>query len=239
MPKIREGQRINTGFEPAVSLGGKKEEMSFTALVSTERVNRMGMVVLNTAFNRKALANFRKQPVLIDSHHGWDLKNILGSWENLKVTKDGLIGTARYMEHYEPAEHAYKLTQMGLGAFSIAFNVVDMATGEDEIKKNKAIPAKIKKAKPEAVITALELMEISQCCVPVNPDTVNSWVANSRDREGAESLVRLAVESGYYETEPEILPPPVNPRKKEITRLYLSKIQQRNELDLLLMELNT
>lgn len=241
MPRqIKTGDRVNTSFEPPVCLGSKKEEMSVTVLVSNEKVNRMGMVVLNSAFGK--MSNFKKQPVLLDNHPsrtGGGLEKVLGGWKNLRVTADGLIGTAVYKENHPPAQHAYELCEMGLGAFSIGFKVLDVLLGEDMIKKSKDVPAKVKKAKPMAVMTSLELMEISQCCVPQNPDAVNDFLVNSEDREGAERLVRLAVETGFYSSEPEIIPPVINTRKRVVTGQYLQQIMLRNELEMLLADVNT
>lgn len=205
MENIDITQPVSLGWQPQkIELALDETKETLDVLVSSEKKNRMGMIVLNTAFGK--MSNFKRQPVLMDSHDRMNrgLGAIVGRWSNMRVTERGLEGRAHYFTDIPEGERAFYLAKKGLAAFSVGFNVVKAIVGEEEIKDSKELSSKIKKQQPFVVVTALDLLEITQCCIPQNAEAVNEFIAGQDDKEGVRDLVQLAVEKGFYETEPEI-----------------------------------
>ena len=73
--------------------------------------------------------------------------------------------------------------------------------GEKAIQENKDIPRSIKRAKPYAVFTEVDLEEVSQVVIPRNPDAVQKFYAE-KPQEWHE-VVTMAMDAGFYEKQPD------------------------------------
>ena len=171
-------------------------------LVHTQNKTRGGLLVLSEGIKMK---NFKRHPVLLESHNRYDLKNIIGRWSKLSFDDKGaLSGDVEYFVDREGGAVAWDLYEKNLAAFSISFNILDAIVGTQTIQESSIIPAFAKKQKPFVVFTEVELEEISQVVIPKNPEAVKKFCSDNPD--DWEGVVKMASENGYYEVDPFTLP---------------------------------
>lgn len=189
--EIQEGERSRYSFGKTDTEMADGEKNSIRVLVSSERLNRRKLVVMNSAYNLK---DFLRHPVLLASHGRYALDDIIGRWSKMEVTDKGLYGTAEYFMDRPKAMMAWDLVQKGLAAYSIGFNVRQALFGK-QIAESKDIPRRIKNKDPWVVFTEIDLEEVSQCVIPVNADAVLHHLEENPD---ARELIELAKEQGLY-----------------------------------------
>ena len=140
-----------------------EEQHSVQAVFSHAQKDRAGDVLPPQVLLDGA-ENFRKNPVLLDSHAYGSVKNIIGRVEDLHAEGDALAGTAVYFcgKGNEAADWAFTLAKEGLAAFSVGFRALDYEYITDKGADGREVVTgyRFKKA---------ELLEISQAAVPCNP----------------------------------------------------------------------
>lgn len=159
-----EGARGFTGFEVK---GVDEDRRTVTALVSSASVDRYGEIVLPEAF-AEHLDRFMANPVLV-AGHAYGTENgdptVIGQWTDLKITSEGLIGTALFMHDDELAEKYFKrYVQKAMRAFSVGF-----LTRAYEMRDHKMSDGRTQRIR---VFTEVELIEISCVTIPANRDAV-------------------------------------------------------------------
>ena len=139
------------------------EQGYIKAVVSTEAIDRDGEVILSKAWGN-TIGEFMKHPVLLSSHDYNDLTKQLGEWVDLKVTDNGLEGTAKYYINKGNAEAdwGYELAKRGQAAFSVGFMSKDHVEGGTTQNGYD----------PKRTYTDVELLEISQVSVPSNREAL-------------------------------------------------------------------
>lgn len=137
--------------------------------MSTQSVDRDGEVIAAGAW-RKTLPNFKKHPVLLSSHDYGDLRKQIGQLTGLKITDSGLLAKPLYYinQGNEEADWAFNLAKKGMAAFSVGFIPKKWEDGHAENS-------------PRRTYTEVELLEISQVCVPSNRDAIQGVRSKSAD----------------------------------------------------------
>lgn len=124
-------------------------ENKFHAVLSDSLEDRHGDIVVQ----EWVLTNFKKNPVLLDSHDYWSIEKIIGKWAKIAVKDGKLQGEIEFAVSNPLGMIAYNLAKDGfLNALSAGF--IPLEFGEKgEIKKS-------------------ELLEGSMVSVPANPRTL-------------------------------------------------------------------
>lgn len=124
-------------------------ENKFHAVLSDSLEDRHGDIVVQ----EWVLTNFKKNPVLLDSHDYWSIEKIIGKWAKIAVKDGKLQGEIEFAVSNPLGLIAYNLAKDGfLNALSAGF--IPLEFGEKgEIKKS-------------------ELLEGSMVSVPANPRTL-------------------------------------------------------------------
>jgi hypothetical protein len=107
------------------------------------------------------------QVPLIDSHDRWSVKNVLGSFQDMRV-EDGcrLVGTVYFSQTEAGNEAFIKVKEGHLTDFSVGYNnltVKEIASGNEYITGGKTYKG------PCRVVTAWELKELSICPIGADP----------------------------------------------------------------------
>jgi HK97 family phage prohead protease len=128
------------------------------AIVSTNKVDRDGDIILPEAFKDK-LKLYKAHPVLLTSHNYYQLMSQIGEAESVKITDIGLEVKFKYYvgEGNVEADWGWNLARKGIAAFSIGFMGLDYEwiKGENELITGRKY-------------LQVELLEISQVLVPSN-----------------------------------------------------------------------
>ena len=135
---------------------------TLTVYVSTSDVDRDKEMIMPTAWK---LESYKKNPVIINSHNYSDVMNVIGKAIDMGIDSRGLWLTIQYIldkdekgNFLNPASAwAYALVLNGMSSFSVGFIENKSVAGEGGVKK---------------VYTDVELLEVSQVCVPANPEAV-------------------------------------------------------------------
>ena len=175
------------------------EQHIVQAVVSTETPDRDGDIVLASAF-KKRLSIYRKHPILMASHRHTDLRAQIGEALDIRANDKGLTARFKYYfgEGNEEADWAYNIASKGRAAYSIGF-----------------IPHTYQDLNPETnkearrQFTDIELVEISQVCVPANLEALTSCL-DSEDQIESE-LAGIAIK--MFEAQ----------EKKELEKLFVTK----------------
>ncbi len=131
-----------------------KEQGTLEAIFSTQDVDRHGDVVLQEGWDLK---NFKKNPVILDSHNYESATEVIGRAFNVRIESKKLIGEIEFAIKENPkAKIIFDLYAEGyLHAFSVGF-----------------IPSKFKQNKDGTTdwytIEEAELLEVSAVSVPAN-----------------------------------------------------------------------
>lgn len=140
------------GIKTPVFTEIKKEEGEknlFSAVFSSAKEDRHGDIVEQNF----ELKNFKKNPVLLDSHDYRSIENVLGKVKSISVKENKLQGKIEFALDNPKGELARKLTDKGfLNTTSIGFRPLEFNDKGDILKS--------------------ELLEISMVSVPANPDAL-------------------------------------------------------------------
>jgi HK97 family phage prohead protease len=174
--------------------------------VSSKEWDRSEEVLEPTAF-KKTLPKFKQHPVLIASHDYGDLEKQIGEWTSLKITENGLEGKPKYYVNQgnSIADWAFNLASKNMAAFSVGFIPKEWEDGDG-------------KKTPRRTYKDVELLEISQCSIPSNRQSIMGMMAKSVDPivkslcaevlkdfpeevtkpETTENTIRIPVDSGDH-----------------------------------------
>ncbi len=131
-----------------------KDMGTLEAIFSTQDVDRHGDIVLQEGWD---LVNFKKNPVILNSHNYGDAAEVIGKASNVKIDGKKLTGKITFAVNENPkAKVIFDLYAGGfLNAFSVGF-----------------IPTKFKQNKDGSTdwftIEEAELLEVSAVSVPAN-----------------------------------------------------------------------
>ena len=151
--KFVEGQKAYMQM-PVTVKGIDKELGTLEAIFSTQDTDRHGDVVLQNGWD---ISNYKKNPVILNSHNYGDAADVIGKASNVRVEKNKLQGTITFAVNENPkAKVIFDLYAGGfLNAFSVGF-----------------IPKKFKENKDGtrdwSTIVESELLEVSAVSVPAN-----------------------------------------------------------------------
>jgi HK97 family phage prohead protease len=109
-----------------------------------------------------------KQMPLIDSHDRWSVKNVLGSFKDIRTEDNTRLVGRVYFSETPAAEEAYqKLKEGHLTDFSVGYNVLKY----EDVDKGKEYTSGVKTYKgPCRVVTAWEIKELSICPIGADPE---------------------------------------------------------------------
>ena len=128
-----------------------KEYKTLEAIFSSQKEDRHGDVVIQEGWDLK---NFKKNPVIINSHNHNDATEVVGKVEKgtLKIEKGKLTGKIKFAVNENPK--AKIIFDLYAGGYLNAFSVGFLANEYDEKDFSK--------------ITKAELLEVSAVSVPAN-----------------------------------------------------------------------
>lgn len=145
---------IITNFTVEKAQEEAPEALNIEGYANTTTKDRMGDVIIQEAWNKKALENYLKNPIVLAFHNH---SKPIGTTKSLKVDENGLFVQCKISE---AAGEVNKLIRDGvLKTFSVGFMVKDA----DYDPKSDIF-----------VIKDLELLEISVVSVPANQDSTFS-----------------------------------------------------------------
>ncbi|MEM6503945.1 MAG: HK97 family phage prohead protease [Planctomycetota bacterium] len=162
---------------------------SVRAVMSSRSIDRYGEIVEPSAA-KAMLERFTTNPVMLKDHDHWEP---IGHWEDVKIGKDTIEGTAVFAAGNFEADNRWALVKAGsVRAFSIGFIAHEWEMRDESIggKKERV-----------RVFTEIELIECSSVAVPANPDaTVKSDVSGAIDAKALiEALKDLDVAKAIAE----------------------------------------
>lgn len=156
------------GFTRMKQRGIDEDKRQVHFLCSTDTVDRYGEIVEPEAY-RASLDAFMQNPVFAAGHQHVGLNGeptVLGHWEKVWITKDGLEGIAQFDDEDELAQRYWNNYRKGhMRAVSVGFivkpNGWDMREVEIDQERQRV-----------RVFTDVDLLEISAVMVPANPDAL-------------------------------------------------------------------
>jgi HK97 family phage prohead protease len=219
--KMPETKRYLTYRAEVKSVDEDEGTVDMLIPMSTESVDRMDEVISLDAWT-KTIKDFKKRPVLLSSHDYGDLRKQIGEHTRLKVTEDGLMSSPKYYVNQgnPEADWAFVLAKKGMAAFSVGF--IPRTWEDAKIdEKGKGKGGKVARR----TYTDVELLEISQVCVPANRDARQGVKAKAANDPILSDLITEieAAEIVDLTGEPEV------PSKKEYSQSEL-----KDELDFVL-----
>jgi len=155
------------GFTEASVRGVDENKRQVTALVSTPNIDRYGEIVLPEAFE-ESLPKFMRNPVLVAGHrYSTDDGScpVIGQWIDMKITKEGLIGTCQFLHDDDLADSWFKrFVQKAIRAFSVGFIA--------EASEFRTFKLPDGSTKALRVFTKAELIEVSAVTIPANRESL-------------------------------------------------------------------
>lgn len=151
--KMEIGQKLYTEMLIEVK-GIDRESGKLEAIFSTADVDRHGDTVEQEGWDLK---NFKRNPVILNSHNYWDATEVIGKASKVRVEEGKLQGTITFaIEENPKAKVIFDLYAGGfLNAFSVGFQVKKFASKEDG-------------SRDWFTIEEAELLEVSAVSVPAN-----------------------------------------------------------------------
>ena len=151
-----------------VKAGGvdeKKREV--TAVLSTGSVDRYGEIVLPSAYE-KTISQFMLNPKFLAGHKYGSFDGAptsIGHWTNLQVTKEGLIGTAKFLPAGDDLADKwwFRFLHGAQRTFSVGFITLASEQREAMVNGTKRIIRHF---------TEVELLEVSAVEIPANADAL-------------------------------------------------------------------
>ena len=132
-------------------------------ILSDNSLNGYGFRVLTSGGD---FSRFLKNPMLLDTHDGWDSRSIMGIWENLRVEGEQLLADPVFDEEDPRAADMKRKYDKGfLRAASIGFRVLATSEDPEDMLPGQTLPT----------VTKWELMEASLVPVPANANAVRLY----------------------------------------------------------------
>lgn len=160
--KVKDGKRPKTAVRLATSGEATiaNDARVATFVFSDNSVDRYGDTIDARGW---MLDKFNTNPVALFGHDSSKVENVIGRAENVRVEGDRLIGDIEFIEaSVNPnAEAVYQMVKGGyLNTVSVGFQPLDWAATKD-------------KTRPGGVdFRKQELLEISICAIPANPNAL-------------------------------------------------------------------
>jgi HK97 family phage prohead protease len=152
-------------------------------IASDETVDRYNEVI---KLNGWDLANYRKNPVVVDSHDYSSVGNILGRSVSVEIQGEKLVNTVQFAVENPLGRLAYDLARGGfIKSESVGFIPIEWTRGNES------------KGEPYRTYTRQELIEISLVAVPANPGATMALAVKS----GAVTRARLEELREFLTTE--------------------------------------
>lgn len=175
------------------------EKKTLEAIFSTQGVDRHGDTVMQDGWDLK---NFKKNPVILNSHNYGDAADVIGKASNVRVENKKLIGTIKFAVDQNPkAKVIFELFAGGfLKAFSVGFMI-------KKFKENKDGTT------DWYTIEESELLEVSAVSVPANAQAlakskgIDIDILNLKDNENIKKEVdEIPQDNKVPEADEEITP---------------------------------
>lgn len=152
-------------------------QKTYTFLASNDTLDRQGEVVTTDGWE---LANYQRNPVVLDGHDYRSIENVIGRAVALRSTDDGLEADIVFNQSPK-GQLATALVEGGdVRAVSVGFMSIEMAVPQDR--------------KEPVRHTKKELMEISLVPVPANPDALRLRSADGEPSTKAGRVLSAANE---------------------------------------------
>lgn len=169
--------------------GIDESKRQVTGLLSNDSIDRYGEVVLPSAF-AKSLDRFMLNPKFMAQHvYGAPdgSPTSIGHWADVKITKEGLIGTAQFLPAGDALADAwwFRFVNKAVRTFSVGF-----MTRSWEMR-----PVSIDgETKMIRHFTGADLLEVSAVEIPANADALVRS-AGKRDGDGVSKELRAQIET--------------------------------------------
>jgi HK97 family phage prohead protease len=165
----------------ASEISASPNTLAFRA--SDESIDRDREIIRQSGWE---LDNFRKNPLLLNSHGWYDIRNTLARITNIRVEGNQLLAEAKFAVEENPlANLAYKLYKGGyLNCYSVSFLPLATERPGPEL------------ANVRLIYTKQELLEISAVTVPSNPNAVSLAAKSGTITENDLLTALAALESG-------------------------------------------
>jgi len=149
------GQGIRAGLACEVRAASSSEEPVLDFIASDETVDRYNEVIELGGWQ---LANYRKNPVVVDSHDYSSIARILGNSTDVRIKSGRLINRVKFATDNPLGAMAYKMARGGfIKSESVGFIPVEWERGNSGA------------GEPSRTYKKQELIEISLVAVPANP----------------------------------------------------------------------
>jgi len=147
--------------------GVDEAKREVTATLSTGSIDRYGEVVLPSAYE-KTIASFMENPKFIAGHRYATMDGSptsIGHWTELKVTSEGLIGTAKFLPPGDALADKwwFRFLHKAQRTFSVGFITLASEMREASVRGAKKIIRHF---------TEVELLEVSAVEIPANADAL-------------------------------------------------------------------
>ena len=156
-------------FAPMSVRGIDSKGRRVNALLSTPNVDRYEERILPSAF-AASLAGFKTNPILLAGHTAigpGGEPTVIGHFEDLRITDDGLVGTAKFLDDDALADAWWKRFEQGaVRAFSVGFLVPE---GGWEMQQLTMPDGSMKRIR---TFTSVELIEVSAVAIPSNRESL-------------------------------------------------------------------
>lgn len=150
----RQGLRGGLRCEVRVPEGVPESGHELDFIATDETLDRYNEVIKLDGWQ---LDNFRRNPVIVDSHDYSSITRILGAATALEITNGKMVNRVRFAMDNPLGAVAYKMSRGGfIQSQSVGFIPVAWKNGE-------------KKDEPARVYLQQELLEISLVAIPANP----------------------------------------------------------------------
>jgi HK97 family phage prohead protease/HK97 family phage major capsid protein len=138
----------------SINVNKEDEELTITGLANAQTIDRVGDIIVEDAYKKGGLDNYRKNPIILFNH---DYGKPIGRATELTIGSSGLTITAKISK---AAGNIYNLIKDEvIKTFSVGFMIKDAEYDpQTDVLK----------------ITDIELFEISAVAVPANADSVFS-----------------------------------------------------------------
>lgn len=180
-------------------------ENTFHAVLSDSLEDRHGDIVKQ----KWDLKNFKRNPVLLDSHDYWSIEKIIGQWKTIKVEDDKLQGDIEFALFSPLGKLAHDLAKEGfLRALSAGFIPLEFGD-KGEIKKS-------------------ELLEGSMVSVPANPRTLLEKSEKKKNKKKEKTEPENEPEPAQ---EPEVDPEPAQaPQTKSVIIALKDRLDRQDSI---------
>ena len=156
-------------FAPMSVRGIDRKSRRVNALLSTRNIDRHEERILPSAF-AESLPGFLRNPILVAGHTyigpGGE-PTVIGHFEEMRITDEGLIGTAKFLEDDALADAWWKRFEQGaVRAFSVGFIVPEGGWEMQQVTMPDGSSKRVR------TFVKAELIEVSAVAIPANRESL-------------------------------------------------------------------